>query len=102
MSPLSVNIFSTIVSTCVMLVGPMMSGFTRAVVTGMHSTRVMRMDLIDFSFCSVCSVPQIIYNLFYKVNYNGEQMRNHRDGEALPDYEVVKYRMAGMFLTTAD
>src|ERR1700731_3149368 len=103
MSPLSVDIFSTIGSTCVMLVGPMMSGFTSAVVTGMHSTRVMRIDLIDPLLLFLrFQLFSIINSFFYKVKYNDNMNRTASDSDALPDYEVVKYRMAGIFLTSAN
>jgi hypothetical protein len=46
-----------------MLVGPMMSGFTNAVVTGMHSTRVMRIDFIG-PFLLFCAFSVSDYKQF--------------------------------------
>jgi len=54
------------------------------------------------SFCSVRSVFQIITSLFYKVKYSDKMNGAASDSDALPDYEVVKYRMAGIFLTSAN
>jgi hypothetical protein len=62
----------------------------------------MRIDLIGPFLLFVRPVFEIITILFYKVKYLGKMNGTAPDGGALPDYEVVKNRMAGGFLTSAN